>query len=117
VSCHALAPTPGETDWRRIAALYAELAALVPSPIVELNRAVAVAMVEGPEAGLAIVDRLAREGALKTYHLLPCVRGDLLQKLGRRQEARAAFEAAATLASNKCEQDLMRRRAAEAMAT
>jgi RNA polymerase sigma factor (sigma-70 family) len=117
VSCHALAQTPGETDWRRIAALYAELAALVPSPIVELNRAVAVAMVEGPEAGLAIVDRLAREGALKTYHLLPCVRGDLLQKLGRRQEARAAFEAAATLASNKCEQDLMRRRAAEAMAT
>jgi RNA polymerase sigma factor (sigma-70 family) len=115
VSCHALAHTPGETDWQRIAALYAELAALVPSPIVELNRAVAVAMVEGPEAGLAIVDRLAREGALKTYHLLPCVRGDLLQKLGRRQEARAAFEAAATLASNKCEQDLMRRRAAEAM--
>jgi RNA polymerase sigma factor (sigma-70 family) len=114
VSCHALAKTPGQTDWRRIAALYAELAALVPSPIIELNRAVAVGMAEGPAAGLAMVDRLALEPALKAYHLLPCVRGDLLQRLGRCQEARAAFEAAAELAGNKREQDLMRRRAKEA---
>ncbi len=116
VSCHALANTPEETDWRRIAALYAELAALVPSPIIELNRAVAVAMVEGPEAGLAMVDRLAREPSLRAYHLLPCVRGDLLHKLGRCEEARAAFEAAAALAGNKREQDLMRRRAEAAAA-
>jgi len=114
VSCHAQAGTPEETDWRRIAGLYAELAALVHSPIIELNRAVAVGMAEGPKAGLAIVDRLAREPALKAYHLLPCVRGDLLQKLGRCEEARAAFEAAAELAGNRREQDLMRRRAAEA---
>jgi len=116
VSCHAQANIPEETDWPRIAALYAQLAALVPSPVIELNRAVAVGIVDGPEAGLAIVDRLAREGALKSYHLLPCVRGDLLQKLGRCQEARAAFEAAAELAGNKREQELMRRRAAEAAA-
>jgi len=116
VSCHAQANIPEETDWPRIAALYAQLAALVPSPVIELNRAVAVGIVDGPEAGLAIVDRLAREGALKAYHLLPCVRGDLLQKLGRCQEARAAFEAAAALAGNKREQELMRRRAAAAAA-
>jgi RNA polymerase sigma factor (sigma-70 family) len=114
VSCHALANTPEQTDWRRIATIYAELAALVPSPIIELNRAVAVGMADGPAAGLAMVDRLASEPALKAYHLLPCVRGDLLQRLGRCQEARAAFEAAAELAGNKREQDLMRRRAAEA---
>ena len=114
VSCHAQANTPEDTDWRRIAALYAELAALVHSPIIELNRAVAVGMVDGPAAGLAMVDRLAREPALKAYHLLPCVRGDLLHKLGRYEEARAAFEAAAELAGNRREQELMRRRAAEA---
>ena len=114
VSCHAEASTPEDTDWRRIAALYAELTALVHSPVIELNRAVAVGMAEGPEAGLAIVERLAREPALKAYHLLPCVRGDLLQKLGRCHEARAAFEAAAELAGNTREQELMRRRAAAA---
>ena len=84
------------------------------SPIVELNRAVAVGMAEGPHAGLAIVERLMGEPALKSYHLLPSVRGDLLQKLGRHEEARAAFEAAAALAGNRREQDLLKRRAAEA---
>ena len=112
IACHALAPTADDTDWARIAALYAELAAVMPSPIVELNRAVAVGMAEGPEAGLSIVDRLVSEPALKAYHLLPGVRGDLLQKLGRHEEARAAFEAAAALAGNKRDQVLMKRRAA-----
>ena len=115
IACHALAPTADDTDWARIAALYAELAAVMPSPIVELYRAVAVGMAEGPEAGLSIVDRLVGEPALKAYHLLPGVRGDLLQKLGRHEEARAAFEAAATLAGNKRDQALMKRRAAEAV--
>ena len=87
---------------------------MVHSPIIELNRAVAVGMAEGPEAALVIVDRLAHEPALKSYHLLGSVRGDLLQKLGRYGEARAAFEAAAELAGNKREHDLLRRRAAEA---
>jgi RNA polymerase sigma factor (sigma-70 family) len=114
VACHAEAATADQTDWSRISALYAELSARVPSPVIELNRAVAVSMVEGPEAGLVIVDRLAHEPALKTYHLLPNVRGDLLYKLGRYDEARAAFEAAATLAGNKREQDFLKRRAAEA---
>jgi RNA polymerase sigma factor (sigma-70 family) len=112
VACHAQAPTARDTDWPRIAGFYAELAALVPSPIIELNRAVAVGMAQGPEAALAIVDRLAHEPALKSYHLLPSVRGDLLQKLGRHAEARAAFEAAAALAGNKREQELLKRRAA-----
>jgi RNA polymerase sigma factor (sigma-70 family) len=114
VACHAQAVTADATDWSRIAALYAELAAVVPSPIIELNRAVAVSMVEGPQAGLVLVDRLAHEPALKDYHLLPNVRGDLLYKLGRYDEARAAFEAAAGLAGNKREQDFLKRRAAEA---
>src|SRR5712671_310738 len=114
VACHAQAMTADETDWPRISGLYAELAALVRSPVVELNRAVAVGMAEGPEAGLSIVERLALEPILKGYHLLGSVRGDLLQKLGRREEARAAFEAAAALAGNKREQNLLRRRAAEA---
>ena len=114
VACHAQARKPEETDWRRIAGLYADLAGLVASPVIELNRAVAVAMAEGPGEGLAIVDRLTHEPALKSYHLLPCVRGDLLQRLGRHEEARAAFEAAAELAGNQREQLLMRRRAAEA---
>jgi RNA polymerase sigma factor (sigma-70 family) len=112
VACHARAPTARDTDWPRIAGFYAELAALVPSPIIELNRAVAVGMAEGPEAALAIVDRLAHEPALKSYHLLPSVRGDLLHKLGRHAEARAAFEAAAELAGNRRERDMLRRRAA-----
>jgi RNA polymerase sigma factor (sigma-70 family) len=114
IACHAQAATSDVTDWRRICTLYAELAGLVASPVIELNRAVAVGMAEGPQAGLAIVDALAGEPALKNYHLLAGVRGDLLQKLGRYDEARAAFEAAAELAGNKREQELMRRRAAEA---
>lgn len=113
IACHALARTAGETDWPQIASLYAQLAALVRSPIVELNRAVAVGMAEGPQAGLSIVDRLLHEPALKAYHLLPSVRGDLLNRLGRHEEARAAFEAAAALAGNRREQDLLKRRAAE----
>jgi RNA polymerase sigma factor (sigma-70 family) len=114
IACHAQASTAGDTDWSRIAELYAELAAVARSPIVELNRAVAVGMAEGPEAGLAIVDRLMGEPALKGYHLLPSVRGDLLHRLGRYAEARTAFEAAASLAGNRREQDLLKRRAAEA---
>jgi RNA polymerase sigma factor (sigma-70 family) len=114
VACHAEASMPDATDWPRIAGLYAELAALVRSPVIELNRAVAVGMADGPLAALAIVDALAHEPALKAYHLLPSVRGDLLHKLGRYEEARAAFEAAAELAGNKREQDLLKRRAAEA---
>jgi predicted RNA polymerase sigma factor len=112
IACHARAPTAEATDWPRIAALYAELAALAPSPVIELNRAVAVGMAEGPQAALTILNRLADEPALKTYHLLPTVRGDLLQKLGRYDEARAAFEAAAALTANRREQALLRRRAA-----
>jgi predicted RNA polymerase sigma factor len=94
--------------------LYAELAAVVPSPVIELNRAVAVGMANGPEVALTIVDQLLHEPALKGYHLLPSVRGDLLHKLGRYDEARTAFEFAATLAGNKREQDLLKRRAADA---
>jgi RNA polymerase sigma factor (sigma-70 family) len=114
IACHAEASTAAQTEWSRISGLYAELAALARSPVIELNRAVAVGMAEGPEAALVIVDGLAHEPALKTYHLLGSVRGDLLQKLGRFEEARAAFEAAAELAGNRREQDLLKRRAAEA---
>ena len=114
IACHAQARNAGDTDWSRIAGLYAELAAVLRSPIIDLNRAVAVGMAEGPDVALAIVDRLVREPALKAYHLLPSVRGDLLHKLGRYEEARAAFEAAAALAGNRREHDLLRRRAAEA---
>jgi predicted RNA polymerase sigma factor len=113
-ACHAQAGIASDTNWCRIAALYAELVAVMPSPIVELNRAVAVGMAEGPEAALAIVDRLVSEPALRDYHLLPSVRGDLLYKLGRYEEAQAAFEMAAALAGNRREHDLLRRRAAEA---
>jgi RNA polymerase sigma factor (sigma-70 family) len=114
VACHAGAETADATDWTRISALYAELAALVPSPVIELNRAVAVGMAEGPQAALSIVDRLVHEPLLRNYHLLGSVRGDLLQKLGRYEEARAAFEAAAALAGNRREQDLLKRRALDA---
>jgi RNA polymerase sigma factor (sigma-70 family) len=117
VACHAQATTAEATDWPRIAGLYAELTDLVRSPVIELNRAVAVGMAEGPQAALAIVDRLMDEPALKNYHLRHSVRGDLLQKLGRHEEARAAFEAAAKLAGNQRERELLRRRAAEAAAT
>lgn len=114
VACHARAGTADETDWTRIADLYAELAGLVPSPIVELNRAVAVGMAEGPEAALVIIESLRDEPALKDYHLLPSVRGDLLFKLYRYDEARRAFETAAALAGNQRERDFLLRRAAEA---
>jgi RNA polymerase sigma factor (sigma-70 family) len=114
IACHARAGTADATDWPRIAGLYAELTKRVNSPVIELNRAVAVGMAEGPKAALAIVDRLVHEPALKNYHLLESVRGDLLQKLGRYGEARAAFEAAAALAGNQREQEFLRRRAAEA---
>jgi RNA polymerase sigma factor (sigma-70 family) len=112
-ACHARARQPGEADWARIAALYRELAQLTPSPVVELNRAVAVAMASGPAAGLAIVDTLVSEPALKAYHLLPSVRGDLLQKLGRLDEARAEFERAAALTRNARERKLLLDRAAK----
>ena len=116
VACHARAPTAAATDWTRIAALYAELASLAPSPVIELNRAVAVAMAEGAQAGLDILDRLTEEPALKCYPLLPGVRGDLLFKLGRHSEARIAFDHAAALATNRRERDLMLKRAREALA-
>jgi predicted RNA polymerase sigma factor len=110
-ACHARAAAAAETDWRRIAALYAELADVTPSPVVELNRAVAVSMAEGPEAGLALVDALAAEPALAEYHLLPSVRGELLRKLGRLAEARAEFERAASLTTNARERELVLERA------
>ena len=114
IACHAQASTRGcDRLAAHIGTLWA-LAAVARSPIVELNRAVAVGMAEGPEAALAIVDGLAHEPALKTYHLLDSVRGDLLHRLGRHQEARAAFEAAAELAGNRREQEFLKRRAAEA---
>ena len=115
IACHAQAGTADDTDWSRISRLYVELAALVPSPVIELNRAVAVGMAEGPAAALAIVDRLAGEPALRSYHLLSSVRGDLLHRLGRHEEARAALEAAAALTGNRREHDLLLRRAAEAV--
>lgn len=111
-ACHATAETAVDTDWRRIAQLYAELARLVRSPIIELNRAVAVGMAEGPQAGLDVLDEIAGAPALSAYHHLPAVRGDFLQKLGRLAEARQAFEAAAHLATNGRERALMERRAA-----
>ncbi|MGZ7078831.1 MAG: RNA polymerase sigma factor [Thermoanaerobaculia bacterium] len=111
-ACHARARTAEETDWARIAALYDDLARLSASPVVELNRAVAVAMAFGPAAGLEIVDELIDEPSLKAYHLLPAVRGDFLVKLGRREEARAEFERAASLTRNARERDLLLDRAA-----
>jgi RNA polymerase sigma factor (sigma-70 family) len=113
IACHARADTAEATDWRRIAALYQKLSARARSPVIELNRAVAVGMAEGPQAGLAIVEAIAHEPTLQSYHLLAGVRGDLLQKLGRHDEARAAFETAAELAGNLCDRNLMLRRAAE----
>jgi RNA polymerase sigma factor (sigma-70 family) len=111
-ACHGRANVAAETDWPRIAALYEALAQLTPSPVVELNRAVAVAMARGPAAGLALTDALCSSPALKNYHLLPSVRGDLLFKLGRRDEARAAFEHAAGLTRNERERALLLDRAA-----
>ena len=113
-SCHARAREADRTDWVRIAALYAELAQLQPSPVVELNRAVAVGMAHGPAAGLELVDRLLAEPSLAAYHLLPAVRGDLLAKLGRHGEARTEFERAASLTGNARERALLLERAATA---
>lgn len=110
-ACHARARTPAETDWKAIVSLYAELAEIAPSPIVELNRAVAVAMAFGPAAGLDLVDALAGERSLENYHLLPSVRGDLLKKLGRFDEARVEFEQAASLTRNTRERELLLERA------
>ena len=112
-ACHARARTGEETDWARIAALYDELARVAPSPVVELNRAVAVGMAFGPAEGLLLVDALATEPSMKTYHLLPSVRGDLLVKLGRPGEARGEFERAASLTRNARERKLLLGRAAE----
>ena len=112
-ACHARARMAEETDWPRVVALYDELAAITPSSVVELNRAVAVAMASGPEAGLELVDALVAEPSLRKYHLLPSVRGDLLAKLGRHDEARAEFERAASLTRNERERALLLRRAAE----
>jgi predicted RNA polymerase sigma factor len=110
-ACHARARTAEATDWARIVKLYAELAGVAPSPIVELNRAVALAMAFGPAAGLEVVDTLTSDPALKAYHLLPSVRGDLLKKLGRLDEARREFERAASLTQNARERELLRERA------
>ncbi len=111
-ACHARARTADETDWARIAALYEELLAIQPSPVVELNRAMAVAMAFGPAAGLELADRLTSEPSLEAYHLLPSVRGDLLARLGRFDEARAEFERAASLTRNRRERGLLLARAA-----
>jgi RNA polymerase sigma-70 factor, ECF subfamily len=110
-ACHARAPTADATDWARIVKLYGVLGELTPSPVVELNRAVALGMLSGPVAGLERVDKLASEPALKTYHLLPTVRGDFLNKLGRFEEARAEFELAASLTRNERERKLLLERA------
>jgi RNA polymerase sigma factor (sigma-70 family) len=112
-ACHARARTADETDWPRIAALYGRLSAATPSPIVELNRAVAVGMADGPAAGLAVVDALAGEPALKSYHLLPAVRGDLLRRLDRHREAAGEFRRAAALTRNERERALLLERAAQ----
>jgi RNA polymerase sigma-70 factor (ECF subfamily) len=116
-ACHARARSAGETDWVRIVALYDALAQLAPSPVVELNRAVAVSMAFGPVAGLEIVDELTADSRLSTYHLLPSVRGDLLEKLGRLDEARTEFARAAALARNARERTLLLGRAASCGAT
>lgn len=106
-ACHARALDPAATDWSRIATLYGELATLTPSPIIELNRAVAIGMAQGPAAALPLVDALAAEPALRNYHLLPAVRGDLLAKLGRNEEARAEFEKASRMTRNARERETL----------
>ena len=111
-ACHARAGAAGDTDWERIVALYDGLAQLMPSPVVELNRAVAVGMAFGPQAALEIVDRLREEPALDSYHLLPSVRGDLLDKLGRPGDARAEFERAAQRTANSRQRAALLERAA-----
>ena len=116
-ACHARAATAADTDWNRIADLYSELGRVTPSPIIELNRAVAVSMAQGPAAGLPLVDALTDEPTLKTYHLLPSVRGDLLLKLGRYTEARDEFERAATLTRNARERTFLLNRAQRCVET
>ena len=115
-ACHARATIAADTDWTGIVALYDAVAQLAPSPVVELNRAVAVGMAFGPAAGLDLVDALVTEPSLKSYHLLPAVRGDFLRKLGRSEEARAEFERSAALTENVRERELLQRRAAECVA-
>jgi len=115
-ACHARAFRPEETDWTRITELYSILAEVMPSPIVELNRAVAVSMAFGPQAGLDLVDQVAAEPSLRGYHLLPSVRGDLLMKLGRKAEAQAEFQRASELTANARERELSQRRARAAAA-
>ncbi len=110
-ACHARAVTAADTDWARIVALYGDLAAIEPSPVIELNRAVAMGMASGPAAGLELVDTLTNDPALRSYHLLPSVRGDLLRKLGRMEEARAEFERAASITRNARERNLLLERA------
>jgi Predicted RNA polymerase sigma factor containing a TPR repeat domain len=112
-ACHARARSADETDWRKIADLYDELARVVPSPVVELNRAVAHSMAFGPAAGLELADALVAEPSLKSYHLLPSVRGDLLSKLGRHDEAREEIRRAASLTQNARERELLLRRASD----
>jgi predicted RNA polymerase sigma factor len=110
-ACHALARRPEDTDWKRIVALYDRLAEVMPSPIVDLNRAVAISMAEGPAAALPLVDALAEHRALAGYHLVPAVRADLLTRLGRREEARTELERAASFTKNERERELLLRRA------
>jgi predicted RNA polymerase sigma factor len=112
-ACHARARRADETDWQRIAALYDALAQISPGPVVELNQAMAIGMAFGPAAGLQAVDALLKENALATYHLLPAVRGDLLEKLGRHEEAKAEFTRAASLTENVRERQLLLERAAK----
>jgi predicted RNA polymerase sigma factor len=116
-ACHARARVPEETDWVRIAALYQALAQLTPSPVVELNRAVAVAMAFGPEAGLELVEQLPADPAMRDYHLLPSVRGDLLARLKRFDEAREEFERAAAMTRNSRERELLLARARDCAAS
>lgn len=112
-ACHARAREAADTDWREIAALYRTLARIVPSPVVELNRAVAVAMANGPQAGLRVVDALAASGALRGYHLLPATRADLLRRLDRAEEAAEAYREALALASTETERRYLTRRLEE----
>ena len=111
-ACHARARTAEQTDWPMIVRLYEQLGALRPSPVIDLNRAVALSYAVGPEAALEVVDELLGSGALEDYHLLPSVRGDLLARLGRDGEARAEFERAAAMTQNEAEKALLLRRAA-----
>ena len=116
-ACHATAPDAAATDWAQIAALYGELARMTPTAVVELNRAVAVAMADGPDAGLALVDAIDASGALRDYHLLPATRADLLRRLDRRAEAAAAYRAALALTTSDAERRYLERRLAEAGGT